>query len=46
MIINALMIKRNKPNVKMVNGIVTMTRIGFKKVFKIARTIAKIMAEE
>ncbi len=38
------MTKRNKPNVKIVTGIVRMRRIGFRKVFKNDKTKATINA--
>ena len=42
--IKALIIKRNKPNVRIVTGKVRMTKIGFTKRFKTDRTIATIKA--
>ena len=44
-IIIALMQKRNRPNVKMVIGMVTIINNGFTKAFNTANTIATITAE-
>lgn len=38
--INALIINKNKPKVRIVTGIVRITNIGFKKVFKSPKTTA------
>lgn len=38
--INALITNKNNPKVRMVTGIVRITNIGFKKVFKSPKTTA------